>query len=76
MIDLENYKTEYFGLRVITWKVKNHPYPWRFSVDDCKNKPHVFGGIPNYCESKRSALKRAWYRAKWFSDGSYYSRYK
>lgn len=52
-----------------------HPYPWRFTVQkDGQPKKH-FGGIPNQCETKHSALMRGWWRAKWINDGTFNTRY-
>lgn len=67
---------EYFGLNVIVWRMIYHPYPWRFGIEDKKGITHVYGGVPNYCTSKRSALKRAWYRAKWMNNSTYSNKYK
>jgi hypothetical protein len=50
-------------------------YPWRFRIE--KNDGWIgFGGIPNYCESKRSAMMRAKSRCKWIADGTFNERYK
>ena len=51
-----------------------HPYPWRFAVI-YKGIRHEFAGIPNQCATKRGAMMRARYRAKWLEDGSFYTRY-
>lgn len=59
------------------WKVENEhsPFPWRFSVE-YKGIKHQFSGIPNYCKSKHSAICRAYYRAKWLTEGSFDEHYK
>ena len=49
-------------------------YPWRFSIM-IEGQRHFYAGLPNKCETKASALKRAWHRAKWLKEGSYHSRY-
>lgn len=51
-----------------------HPYPWNFEIE-YKGKTHKYGGVPNQCATKRSALKRAWWRCKWLQDGTYNKRY-
>jgi len=70
----EEYETEYFGIKILVFKIKG-PYwacsPWRFKVGE-----RSYIGIPNYCDTKRSALKRAWYRAKWLHDETYSDRYQ
>ncbi len=47
-----------------------------FSVTESNGKVHEFAGIRNLCETEKSALKRAWWRAKWISDGTFYDYYK
>lgn len=65
------YTTTYFGYEVkVIYPKEDFPY-YRFYVGE-----RYYAGTPNYCVSKRSALKRAWYRAKWLSDGTYNDRYK
>lgn len=49
-------------------------FPWRFSVK-YNGVRHGYVGIPNYVETKAKALKRGWYRAKWFKDGVYHNHY-
>ena len=68
---------EYFGIKVEVWKIDStwHPYPWRFRLIEPCGKTHVFAGVPNQCESPKSALKRAWYRAKWIKQGTYNQKY-
>lgn len=51
-----------------------HPYPWRFKIT-FKGKTHSFAGIPNQCETRRSASMRARWRARWLEDGSFETRY-
>jgi len=58
------------------WRIPEprHPYPWRFSVT-FNGKRYRFIGIPNQCKTRRSAVMRARWRAKWMEDGSYSRRY-
>ena len=69
------HTTTYFGLRVDLF-LGYGPYPWMFQVIDQDGKAHAFAGIPNECATKKEALKRAWWRAKWFSDGTFHTRYR
>lgn len=72
--DME-YTREIFGCLVRVWKIDEpHPYPWRFSVDYA-GIVYEFRGIPNYCETRRSASMRARCRAKWLSDGTFLTQY-
>lgn len=62
----------FFGLRCWTY-IPPYPtpsYPWMFRVED-----HIFCGIRNKCATRLSALKRAWWRAKWIQDGTFADRY-
>jgi len=72
---LEAVTKTYFGCVVNAYREDTKsPYPWLFSVY-YDGVWHDYRGIPNYCATKAQALKRAWFRAKWFSDGSYKERY-
>jgi len=76
---LEAITKIYFGCEVTAYRTVLQSkyesfYPWRFAVK-FGGKRHFYAGMPNKCKSKRSALKRGWFRAKWFSDGSYHQRY-
>jgi hypothetical protein len=51
-----------------------HPYPWRFAVT-YKGVRHTFAGLPNLCETRRSATMRARWRAKWLEEGSFTHKY-
>ena len=55
---------------------EKHPYPWRFAIIDGNNKEHMYVGMPNYCETRHSAIMRAWWRAKWINDGTIGNHYK
>jgi len=50
-------------------------FPWNFRIYTEDGSVIFFAGIPNRCETKQSALMRAYYRAKWIADGSYNKRY-
>ena len=50
------------------------PYPWNSAIHDGYGWHH-FLGIPNKVETCASALKRAWYRAKWMNEGTLKQRY-
>ncbi len=72
---------QYFGVQIRVWRVYPlscpHPYPWRFSTQaSTENRETLYIGIPNQCSSVRSALKRAWYRAKWISEGIMHKHYR
>lgn len=70
--------TTYFGCTVTVWRRAEewHPYPWLFNVTEPNGVTHEFRGIPNLCETKASALRGAWWRAKWLADGTFHSRYR
>ena len=53
-----------------------HPYPWSFRVTDSEGVIRMFAGTPNQCASRRSALRRGWWRAKWLSEGTFSQRYR
>lgn len=76
-MEIEVKKT-YFGLQIRAWREENtnHPYPWSFEITDSEGKTKRYGGIPNMCETSAQALKRAWYRAKWISDGTIDQKYR
>lgn len=60
----EPIEKNYFGC-VCRAYFQDAPYknvPWRFSVEH-DGRIRNFTGIPNYCVSRRQALKRAWFRA-------------
>jgi hypothetical protein len=71
---------QYFDYTVTAYTTKNSLYwypafPWRFKIEH-NGETREYSGMPNYCETSRAALKRAWYRAKWLSEGTYHQRYK
>ena len=66
----------YFGCTVVVYRENDwSPLPWRFEVVEPNGIIHKYYGIPNKCSTARSALKRAWYRAKWLADGTYSDKY-
>ena len=74
---VEEYKTEYFGCEVDVWRIKGPYwgcYPWRYAVTH-NGKRREFSGVSNYLETKRSALKKAWWRAKWLDSGEWDRHY-
>ncbi len=67
----------YFGCTVSVFKnqfTKDSIYPWIFTVEHQGNV-RQFGGGPNSCLRRAQALKRAWYRAKWLSEGVWDEHY-
>ena len=74
-----NKEEKYYGEYLVTvWKVPGGFYrsvPWRFSIKEPNGKEWQYIGIPNYCTSKLSALRRAWYRVKWMREGTVNQHY-
>lgn len=71
----ENY--EYFGIGVEVWSwFWGASEYWRFKIICRDGSVRHFAGVPNYCYSKRSALRRAWWRCKWLNDGTFSEHYK
>lgn len=76
---VEIHETVYFGCKVTVWRIRGPVWacaPWRFSIVDQNGTKRTFTGVPNYLESKKRALKRAWWRAKWLANGTYTNHYK
>lgn len=76
----ESYTAQYFGLNVRVYTTENSLYyysafPWMYEIEFNGKLIH-FTGIPNYLETKRKALKKAWYRAKWLSENTFNEKYK
>lgn len=71
-------KKTYFNHQAIVWKGKEdwHPFPWCFKIITPDGRELVFAGVPNQMETSAQALKRAWWRCKWLSDGTYNQRYR
>lgn len=74
---LQRLVRHYFGREVTATKTGEdwHPYPWTYTIND-NGTLHSYVGLPNKCETPQSALKRAWWRCKWMSEGTYGNRYK
>lgn len=53
----------------------SHPYPWRYEIITPTGKHLHFSGVPNQLETRRAALKKAWWRAKWISEGTFEKKY-
>lgn len=76
---LEIHETKYFNLPVRVFTIENNDYyksfPWRYEIE-FEGRLVQFSGIPNYVETRAKALKRAWYRAKWLSEGVFNNKYR
>ena len=59
-----------------TWETLQYypAFPWRFKLI-CRDRTIHFEGMPNYCETARSAMMRGLARCKWIADGTYSERY-
>lgn len=68
--------TEKSGYKIYCWRQGDGPYPWRFAIEDPEGRIRLFAGIPNTCESYRSAAARARARVKWLVDGTFNKRYR
>lgn len=68
----------YFGYKVeLTLSERSYPsFPWSFRIHCPDGGVRHFLGIPNMCVSKRQALRRAWWRCKWLSEGTFDEHYK
>lgn len=69
---------EFFGMCAELRRAigSNDPYPWMFRIHHPERGWIEFYGIPNRCETWRSAMMRAWWRCRWISDGTFDVRYK
>jgi len=65
----------YFGCTVTAMNKGWSPSTWMFKVER-DGQSWEFFGVPNYCDSVRSALRRGWWRAKWISEGTYDQHYQ
>ena len=68
------------GVKCEVWTNENtlkfyKSFPWRFRVWRADGTVINFAGVPNYCETRRSAMMRAKARCKWIADGTYDQRY-
>lgn len=75
MIETAHEKT-YFGFNVVLYFDEGTLFPWMFGIVLENGTLLRFLGIPNKCETKRQALKRAWYRCKWKRIGTYDKHYR
>ena len=76
---MEPEKHWYGQYLVKVWKIEGSYwalYPWRFSILGPDNKEWQYTGVPNYCKTRASALKRAWYRVKWMREGTIGDHYQ
>ena len=54
----------------------SHLYPWRFRIQNQETGNWImFAGVPNYCETRQSAMARARNRCKWIADVTFNERY-
>jgi hypothetical protein len=67
-----------YGIYIVrTWLCANNMgipatiYPWRYSIQKGNGEEQFFSGIPNYCESRGQALKRAWAKVNKMERDSY-----
>jgi hypothetical protein len=75
---LELKETISFGTTVRTWKSSGtywSCFPWLFSIQQPGGPERTFAGITNCCASRRSALVRGVYRAKWLATGVWNKHY-
>jgi hypothetical protein len=76
---LELKETISFGITVRTWKRSGTYWscsPWLFSIQPPGGQEKTFAGVPNYCDTRRSALVRGVYRAKWLATGVWNKHYR
>lgn len=76
---VEAFETVYFGLKVRAFTTQNtlkfySSFPWTYEIEH-NGKLITFHGIPNMRETKRSALKKAYYRAKWLDEDTFNTHY-
>jgi hypothetical protein len=76
---LELKETISSGITVRTWKRSGTDWscaPWLFSIQPPGGQEKTFAGVPNYCITRRSALVRGVYRAKWLATGVWSKHYQ
>ena len=70
----------FFGIRCEVFRIPadahGQAFPWRFKVYRPGETEINFVGVPNKCETWRSAMMRAWYRCKWIADGTMDQHYE
>lgn len=67
--------TNYHGFIVKTWRDLVYG-KYHFTITNPNGEEWQYIGFPNYCDSKRAALKRAWYRIKWMREGTMGEHYQ
>lgn len=67
----------FFGVQceVFTTEFVWPSYPWLFRVCGTDGNWIRFAGVPNQCETVRSAMMRAWWRCKWIAEGTFDQKY-
>jgi hypothetical protein len=65
------FTTEYFGYKVRVDKREGDYWPCYLFNINFGDGWHSYLGVPNYCDTIRSALKRAWWRCKWRKEGKW-----
>ena len=79
-VRLELQEKRFFNnITVRTWKREGTYWsiaPWLFAIQKDGEKEHGFGGVPNYCATRHTALMRAWHRDKWLANGDWDKHYK
>jgi hypothetical protein len=73
----ESREYTFFGVQCKVFRAeREHPFPWRFVVIRPSGTTIFFIGVPNQCETWRSAMMRARARCRWIADGTYDQRYR
>lgn len=73
------FTNKYFGWDVVIYfdeRWAGNPFPWMFGIQSKKDGRITFLGIPNKCETRRQALRRAWWRCKWKHEGTWSKHYE
>lgn len=76
---LDLKETISFGITVRTWRRSDNNWasdPWLFSIQPAGLPERTFAGVPNYCSSRKVALTRGVYRAKWWATGVWSKHYQ
>lgn len=76
----ECHEYQFHGLRCEVYttedSLKYYPVmPWRFRIHRDGGRMIQFIGVPNYCESRRSAMMRAMHRCRWIANGDFDVKY-
>lgn len=78
VVELHCYTFHGFHCEVFTTEntLKYYPaMPWRFLINRGAGRVIRFIGIPNYCETRRSAIMRAMHRCRWIANGTFDCKY-